>query len=694
MDLFGKQAKQELEALREKLNVQELQHIDVVAKYRAISRDLEESKELAAAIKTANKSWAQCEECIKEYERQAIHLKKSTGETAAKEAVLLSTHQQLLATIQQEYERKIGTLQNEHDLLVTKRTQFHQENAAAVKVAETLRNEIAESEKKQQKIADELKQLNTHSNETNAGLKTLRQQQAELTATIDNLSRQQQLLINENSFVHLAVAQIECTGSNDERFAILLQDIQQYAMDDKIGGALQLNLEARPLLLVIDMGLAQTVLALVRGGKSFSFEAKVILKIGAATFEEALANWVQGCFAVRHPLLKKEQVSHFLPSARRLFALLCQDAPQGEIEETIVIDSQPFTCALPLMQKELVAIFGPLLGLKGHFLLAVRQFLSNNSVSIAGIERIVCLGMFSRNPLLREVLADALESRALLPEVVSTAVRSVGISEPVKCERLQDAAKVTLTITTSNLVRESHERNELEEQKKTSFGFICSITGMKFVFVKGGTFQMGDIFGAGQDEAKPVHKVTLSDFLISTYPVTQGDWVKIMVNNPSEFQNGDLYPVEQVSWTDAQKFICMLSQQSGKMYRLLTEAEWEFAARSGGRRERYGGAESVDAAAWYSYNSNNSTHPVGEKAPNGLGIYDMLGNVWEWTLDWYDFYSLTPKLNPQGPLSGNCRVLRGGSYYDPTLRFAARLPQSPDRVQSSVTGFRLACSII
>ena len=192
---------------------------------------------------------------------------------------------------------------------------------------------------------------------------------------------------------------------------------------------------------------------------------------------------------------------------------------------------------------------------------------------------------------------------------------------------------------------------------------------MEFVFVQGGCFQMGDTFGDGGDDEKPVHEVCVADFWMGKVEVTQGLWERVMGNNPSRYPNGEKYPVEQASWNDVQTFIQRLSQRSGKNYRLPTEAEWEYAARSGGKDEKYAGTSDdigLGEYAWYEKNSGKTTHPVGLKMANGLGIHDMSGNVWEWCQDWYgkDYYKDSPRDRPQGPGKGIYRVIRGGSWYD------------------------------
>ena len=189
------------------------------------------------------------------------------------------------------------------------------------------------------------------------------------------------------------------------------------------------------------------------------------------------------------------------------------------------------------------------------------------------------------------------------------------------------------------------------------------------VYVEGGTFMMGATSEQGTDAAdgeKPVHQVTLSSFSIGRYEVTQEEWQAVMGSNPSYFK-GAKRPVESVSWNDCQEFIRKLNAMTGRRFRLPTEAEWEYAARGGNRSQgyKYSGSNNLNSVAWYADNSGNTTHDVGLKSPNELGIYDMSGNVWEWCQDWYDinYYSSSPQTNPMGPSSGSYRVDLGGSWY-------------------------------
>jgi formylglycine-generating enzyme required for sulfatase activity len=244
-------------------------------------------------------------------------------------------------------------------------------------------------------------------------------------------------------------------------------------------------------------------------------------------------------------------------------------------------------------------------------------------------------------------------------------------------------------------------------------GGRSAIDDIDMVFVEGGTFTMGcmpekgdncyvpvdklSIRGYGRDPERPAHSVTVGDFSIGRYEITQKQWKRVMGarNNPSHFK-GDSLPVENVSWNDVQEFITKLNQQTGRKYRLPTEAEWEYTARGGAKSKgyRYAGSNMNSDVAWYYDNSgdmalaaienpgeldiedwnrrrtilmknNNRTHTVGTKQPNELEIYNMSGNVREWVNDWYGEYSENAKTNPQGPDSGRFRVVRGGDIEDP-----------------------------
>jgi formylglycine-generating enzyme required for sulfatase activity/class 3 adenylate cyclase len=194
--------------------------------------------------------------------------------------------------------------------------------------------------------------------------------------------------------------------------------------------------------------------------------------------------------------------------------------------------------------------------------------------------------------------------------------------------------------------------------------WIDPITKMEFVWVEGGCFQMGDKIGDGDKNERPVHEVCVDSFGMSKHEVTQGHWKAIMNNNPSKFAKGDEYPVEQVSWVDTQDFIRKLNSIAGKTFRLPTEAEWEYAACPGVTIEKYAGGRDIDQVAWYNGNSGSSTHPVGMKEPNALGLYDMSGNVWEWCSDRYhqNYYQRSLRNNPTGPSSGSFRVIRNGCW--------------------------------
>ncbi|MDD5817546.1 MAG: formylglycine-generating enzyme family protein [bacterium] len=196
--------------------------------------------------------------------------------------------------------------------------------------------------------------------------------------------------------------------------------------------------------------------------------------------------------------------------------------------------------------------------------------------------------------------------------------------------------------------------------------FIANNVMFEMVRVEGGTFTMGATAEQASDafsDELPTHKVTLSPFLIGKYEVSQTLWLAVMGENPS-VNTGINLPVDNVTWNECQTFITKLNELTGKNFRLLTEAEWEYAARGGNKSKgyKYSGSNNLGDVAWYIDNSNNTSHAMGTKVPNELGIYDMTGNVMEWVSDWKGSYSSGAQTNPTGPDSGTYRVNRGGSY--------------------------------
>ncbi|EAU56047.1 formylglycine-generating enzyme family protein [Mariprofundus ferrooxydans] len=220
-------------------------------------------------------------------------------------------------------------------------------------------------------------------------------------------------------------------------------------------------------------------------------------------------------------------------------------------------------------------------------------------------------------------------------------------------------------------------------------------TGMTFVRVPAGCFQFAALSTAAAGNKAPSGKGDIclpSDIWMGAYEVTQAEYSKIMGTNPSGFKKGGRYPVERVRWFDAIQFIRKLNKASGKHFRLPSEAEWEYAARSGGKTQRYGAAGKPDQVAWYMANSKYTSHPVGEKKPNALGLYDMSGNVWEWMQDcWNEHLEAAPK-DASAQTEGQCtaRVLRGGSWYDAAemITTSSRLWNDADKFDNN-SGFRL-----
>jgi formylglycine-generating enzyme required for sulfatase activity len=193
-----------------------------------------------------------------------------------------------------------------------------------------------------------------------------------------------------------------------------------------------------------------------------------------------------------------------------------------------------------------------------------------------------------------------------------------------------------------------------------------AIPDIKTVAVTGGCFRMGDQTGVGGYDEKPVHEVCVDDFRMGVFEVTEGQWLAVMGSDLKLLsERGPSFPASGVSWNDAREFITRLNRLSGQKYRLPTEAEWEYAARSGGTQSLYAGANDEKLLPAYACGKDSCAGtllPVGQKKPNNLGLYDMSGNAWEWVQDRYDpyYYRQSPRQNPLGDPFGINRILRGG----------------------------------
>lgn len=252
--------------------------------------------------------------------------------------------------------------------------------------------------------------------------------------------------------------------------------------------------------------------------------------------------------------------------------------------------------------------------------------------------------------------------------------------------------KVHRTPTTKTM--QNSPTHKSSKTMRTQETFLVNGVSFKMCYVEGGTFSMGATIEQGTDAneyEKPLHEVTLNGYYIGQTEVTQALWCTVMEHNPS-YNKGENLPVENVSWSDCQKFIKKLNTKTGRTFRLPTEAEWEFASR-GGRKSlgyKYSGGNSIGDVAWYTSNSNRETHAVATKQANELGIYDMSGNVWEWCSDWYEEYNNLPQNNPHGADTGTYRVDRGGSCRSNTMgcRVSARSSSTPSDCDQSM-GLRL-----
>ena len=235
---------------------------------------------------------------------------------------------------------------------------------------------------------------------------------------------------------------------------------------------------------------------------------------------------------------------------------------------------------------------------------------------------------------------------------------------------------------------------------ETSYGS----TTLDMAKVNGGTFMMGaqnkyssqDNYDTNAyDDERPVHQVTISSFYLSKTLVTQYLWYVVMGSYPgvsNSYGLGDDYPVYNITYSQAVQFATKLGSITGHNFRLPTEAEWEFAARGGSASNgtKYSGSATVGTVAWYSQNAGGKTHPVAQKQPNELNLYDMNGNLWEWCSDMYGNYSSSTQTNPTGPASGSNRVIRGGGYNDSAIDCRVSVRSSATANQTFTTvGLRL-----
>lgn len=276
---------------------------------------------------------------------------------------------------------------------------------------------------------------------------------------------------------------------------------------------------------------------------------------------------------------------------------------------------------------------------------------------------------------------------AFLPIVAFAQGAGGQVRRPVK--------KQQTTSTALEKKRQTPKKDSEQKPSKPSNEAIIQRLVKNMVYVEGGTFTMGATSEQGSKAYKdenPAHQVTLSSFSICKYEVTQEEWEAVMGSNPSRFK-GAKCPVESISWSDCRQFILKLNSMTGKNFRMLTEAEWEYAARGGkkSRGYKYAGSRTLDDVGWYNSNSSSTTHDVGQFDPNELGIYDMSGNVWEWCFDWYGSYESGSQTNPFGSSSGTYRVYRGGCWLNSAgeCRVSFRSGNTPD-FRRNYLGLRLA----
>ncbi|MFO1001345.1 MAG: formylglycine-generating enzyme family protein [Planctomycetaceae bacterium] len=264
-----------------------------------------------------------------------------------------------------------------------------------------------------------------------------------------------------------------------------------------------------------------------------------------------------------------------------------------------------------------------------------------------------------------------------------------GLSKLTAMDRKGFSDSLLLNVTASSSVAVAADSEGSAATRLPSPDVLTNSLGIKLVLIQPGRFRMGDE-AASQD-------VTLTkSFYIGAYEVTQTEYEQLTGENPSEFK-GPQNPVENVSWTKAEEFCRKLSElpkekSAGRLYRLPTEAEWEYACRAGADTVfSFGDDDSVMTNfAWIEQNSEKKSHAVGQKAPNSWGLFDMHGNVFEWCSDWHDEYTSESVIDPVGPASGSARLARGGSWlHEPYHCRASTRVWNPPANYSNVQGFRI-----
>lgn len=309
---------------------------------------------------------------------------------------------------------------------------------------------------------------------------------------------------------------------------------------------------------------------------------------------------------------------------------------------------------------------------------------------------------------------------ALTPPLESHLKHLIEVVDTIISTTLQQQTKNDSKDLASTTIEEVAASTNSNRTQAGEIIISNSIIGLESMLIKGNIFSMGDVFGDSTYKEKPIHQVTIFDFYLSRTEITNAQYARFLEEYGSEIiKNGEYagqqmifqspglegsgryweavlgyenHPVVNVTWYGANEF--------SRYYnlRLPTEAEWEFAARSGGKNEKWAGTNSLSNAkdfAWFKNNSDNTTHKVGMKKPNSIGLFDMSGNAWEWCQDWYSTYGSSAVRNPQGPAIGSSRIARGGSYLDDGKEAltVVRNHHSPNE-KSLKVGFRIAQSFL